>query len=64
MVPKALIIMFLVALAGCTTTRGSFCEISQPTRLSKAAIAGLSDAEVKKILADNRKGEKLCGWKP
>jgi len=61
---KGLTVALLIALAGCTTTRGSFCEISQPTRLSKAAIAALSDAEVKKILADNRKGEKLCGWKP
>lgn len=61
---KGLILAALIALAGCTTAKGSFCEIAQPTRLSQAAIAALSDAEVKKILADNRKGQRLCGWRP
>ena len=64
MVAKALALSLLIALAGCQTTRGSFCEISQPTRLSRAAIAALSDAEVKKILADNETGRRLCHWKP
>lgn len=61
---KVLVVSLLIALAGCQTTRGSFCEISQPTRLSQAAIAALSDAEVKKILAANRTGQRLCGWRP
>lgn len=61
---KGLTLALLIALAGCTTARGSFCEIASPTRLSTQAIAALSDAEIKKILADNRKGEKLCGWRP
>ena len=61
---KILALALVVALASCQTTKGSFCEISQPIRLSAQAVAALSDAEVKSLLAHNRKGQKLCGWKP
>jgi hypothetical protein len=54
----------MVALASCTTTKGSFCAIESPIRLAPAAVAALSDAEVKVILAHNRTGQKLCGWRP
>ncbi|MBZ9854330.1 hypothetical protein LB566_10985 [Mesorhizobium sp. CA13] len=54
----------LVAVAGCTTVTGGFCAVSSPMRLSASAVAALSDAEVRTLLAHNRKGEKLCGWKP
>ncbi|UDL89520.1 hypothetical protein LGH82_31460 [Mesorhizobium sp. PAMC28654] len=57
------IVMFL-ALAGCTTAKGSFCAISSPIRLSSSAVDALSDAEVKAMLAHNRKGQALCGWAP
>ncbi len=59
-----MLVLTLVALAGCTTVRGGFCAVSSPLRLSAAAVDALSDAEVKALLAHNRKGEKLCGWKP
>lgn len=61
---RALILAALIALAGCQTTKGSFCAVSSPIRLSAATIAALSDAEVKAVLAHNRKGQKLCNWKP
>jgi hypothetical protein len=54
----------LVILAGCQTTGGSFCDIARPIRLTKQTVAALSDAEVKQVLALNRKGQKLCGWHP
>jgi hypothetical protein len=54
----------ILTLAGCTTARGSFCEIADPIRPSVATLAAMSDAEVWDALAHNRKGEKLCGWKP
>jgi hypothetical protein len=54
----------LLALVACTTASGSFCDISKPVRLSAASIAALSDAEVRDMLAHNRKGEKLCNWVP
>lgn len=60
---KWLTLALLLALAGCTTAKGSFCAIESPIRLSSAAVAALSDAEVKTILAHNRTGQKLCGWK-
>jgi hypothetical protein len=63
-VVKVLTLVAALTLAGCQTTKGSFCEISSPIRLSSEAIKALSDQEVRTLLAHNRKGEKLCGWKP
>ena len=60
---KILALAALVALAGCTTTKGSFCQISSPIRLSVETIDHLSDEEVAALLAHNEKGRKLCGWK-
>ncbi|BCG72352.1 hypothetical protein MesoLj113a_35100 [Mesorhizobium sp. 113-1-2] len=54
----------MAAMVGCTTVKGGFCAVSSPLGLSAAAVDALSDAEVKALLAHNRKGEKLCGWKP
>ncbi|RWL94926.1 MAG: hypothetical protein E5X80_09215 [Mesorhizobium sp.] len=52
------------ALGGCTTTKGGFCAVSSPLRLSGRAVDTLSDEEARALLAHNRKGEKLCGWRP
>lgn len=56
-------ILALVAVAGCTTSRGSFCAISQPWRVSKETIQTMTEAQVKAALAHNRYGAKACGWK-
>jgi hypothetical protein len=61
---KGLMLALLVALAGCTTASGGFCTVSSPLRLSANAVDGLSDAEVRALLTHNRKGQKLCGWRP
>ncbi|MER8915420.1 hypothetical protein NKI32_16490 [Mesorhizobium sp. M0761] len=61
---KGLMLALLVALAGCTTASGGFCAISSPLRLSAEAADVLSDAEARALLAHNRKGQKLCGWRP
>lgn len=61
---RALTLALFIALAGCTTTKGTFCAVSSPIRLSSQAVDALSDAEVKDVLAHNRKGQTLCGWKP
>ncbi|RWM24359.1 hypothetical protein [Mesorhizobium sp.] len=62
---KALIAAVLVAaLGGCTTAKGGFCAVSSPLRLSAKAVDTLSDEEARALLAHNRKGEKLCGWRP
>ncbi|MEZ2329976.1 hypothetical protein AB6802_09645 [Mesorhizobium sp. RCC_202] len=61
---KGLIAVALVAaLAGCTTAKGGFCAVSSPLRLSAKAVDALSDEEASALLAHNRKGEKLCGWR-
>jgi hypothetical protein len=54
----------VLMLAACQTTGGSFCAVSKPIRLSGDIVAKLSDAEVAQVLAHNKKGEKLCRWKP
>lgn len=63
MVARSLALACLLAIAACTTTKGSFCEIAKPVRIGAAAIDSLSDAEVKAILAHNQKGARLCGWR-
>lgn len=60
---KGLILAALLALAACTTTKGSFCQISSPIRLSSQVVDALSDAEVAAVLSHNEKGAALCGWK-
>ncbi len=61
---KGLILAAIVAaLVGCTTAAGGFCAVASPMRLSASAVDGLSDHEARALLAHNRKGEKLCGWR-
>lgn len=60
---RALTLAALIALAGCTTTKGSFCQIAKPIRISSEAVDQLSDKEVAALLAHNEKGRKLCGWR-
>jgi hypothetical protein len=62
--PKIAVLAVFVVLAACATTRGTFCDIAKPIRLSDQAIAAMSDQEVDDALAHNLKGAKLCGWKP
>ncbi|TGQ69855.1 hypothetical protein EN829_013215 [Mesorhizobium sp. M00.F.Ca.ET.186.01.1.1] len=64
MVKGLMLAVMLAVAAGCTTARGGFCAVSSPLRLSAASVDALSDAEVRALLAHNRKGERLCGWKP
>ena len=61
---KGLMLALLVALAGCTTASGGFCAVSSPLRLSAKVVDALSDAEARAFLTHNRKGQKLCGWRP
>lgn len=60
---KTLIFVALLALAGCQTVKGSFCAVASPIRPSAETIAVMTDAEVRDVLAHNRKGAALCGWK-
>lgn len=57
-------VLALGLLTACQTTKGGFCSIAQPIRLSAAQVDQLSDAEVKALLSHNRKGQALCSWKP
>ncbi len=61
---RALVLCLALALAGCVTARGSFCDVAKPIRLSEAAIAAMSDSEVAAALALNLKGQKICRWRP
>lgn len=64
MVAKAIALAVFMAIAGCTTSSGSFCAVEHPIRLSAEAIAALSDGEVNQVLAHNEKGQRLCRWQP
>jgi len=62
---KVIAVAAVLALAACTTTGGgSFCAVEHPIRPTKAEIATLSDFTVAAILAHNKKGQQLCGWRP
>ena len=61
---KALMLAGALALAGCTTTGGSFCDIAKPIRVTEQTIAAMTDAEVEAALTHNEQGRALCGWQP
>ncbi len=60
---KVLILACMIAFAGCQTTKGTFCTIASPIRPSAETIAAMTDQEVRDVLAHNRRGAALCGWK-
>jgi len=64
MVRKTLILAACLALGGCVTARGDFCQISSPIRLSNQIVEQMSDSEVNDVLRHNRLGQELCGWSP
>lgn len=57
-------VLALVALAGCQSASGTFCDIARPQRPSAAAVDAMTDAQVREMLAQNLKGQRLCGWRP
>lgn len=59
---KALMLAAALALSGCVTSSGNFCDVAKPIRPSSVDV--LSDDDVAAILAHNRKGAAFCGWKP
>lgn len=61
---KAVVVAVLLVLAACQTPVGDWCDIAKPIRLSHETIDAMSDAEVAAVLAHNRKGAAMCGWKP
>lgn len=61
---KGLILAALIAAAGCTSTKGGFCAVASPQRPSGTAVDAMTNAQVKALLAHNRTGQELCGWKP
>ncbi|HEU4986850.1 MAG TPA: hypothetical protein VFT89_07275 [Rhizobiaceae bacterium] len=60
-----LLMLLIVALglAACQTASGSFCAIAKPIRPTGADMAAISDSLAAQILAQDKTGEKLCGWK-
>lgn len=60
---KAAVILAALALAGCTTTSGSFCQIAPHLKYSQQVYDAMSDAEAARHLAYLKTGEKLCKWR-
>ncbi len=61
---KTLTLALILALAGCTTAKGSFCTIAKPLRPSAGTLAAMSDAEIRDMLQHNETGRRLCKWSP
>ena len=64
MARTALALVALLLLAGCETTKGTFCDIAKPIRLAPEQVDQLTDDQVTQLLALNTKGQRLCGWRP
>ena len=60
---RAIALASFLALGSCQTSSGDFCDIASPIRVSSQQVDRLSDAEVTRILAHNRRGQELCGWR-
>lgn len=64
MAQRLTVLLFcLFVLAACQTTGGTFCQTAKPIRLNSATIATMTDGQVRRALAQNKKGARLCGWK-
>jgi hypothetical protein len=61
---KALMLLVLLMLAGCTTTGGTFCDVAKPMRPSQAALDAMDGQEVADMLRHNLAGQRMCGWRP
>jgi hypothetical protein len=64
--PKVILLLPLLALAGCATSPipiGLPCTVG-PVILDKGASTRLTRAEREQVLVINRAGQKLCRWQP
>lgn len=51
-----------LALLGCQTTSGNFCDVASPIRPS--VQDGMTDGTKRQVIAHNVYGERSCGWRP
>lgn len=51
----------LSLMAGCATASGDFCGVASPIRPSVRDV--LTDGTASQILAHDKVGARLCGWK-
>lgn len=61
---RALPLLFVVLLAGCSVSAGSFCRAAKPIYAAPQDATVISDRLVSSLNAHNETGAKLCGWKP
>lgn len=57
-----LLISTLALSAGCKTTAGNFCDVTEAYRPEAGEV--YSERNKRRIVALNEYGEKACGWKP
>jgi hypothetical protein len=61
----ALMLLAMTSLSACAesgrASNQAYCDIASPTYLSKDDK--LTPATQRKIIGDNEKGARLCGWK-
>lgn len=62
---KVILILALCITAACQSIpKSQFCDIAKPIRPTPEQVDQLTDAQVKELLAHNRKGQALCRWRP
>lgn len=61
---RRLAIVALLALAGCQTASGSFCQIAPQLKYRQVVYDAMDEAEAARHLAYLKTGERLCGWRP
>lgn len=60
---KVILIAALCIISGCQTV-GNYCDLNTPHRFTQEQIDRLTDEQVKRYLAENKYGQKACGWRP
>ena len=60
------LLLLLLSVPSCTSGKGadSFCLAAHPIRPTAADVHTMSPSWVQQVLAHDKTGQQLCGWKP
>lgn len=61
---RAICILCIIVLSACQTVQGDFCDIAKPIRPTASQVDAMTDSQVRDLLSHNKKGQRLCGWRP
>jgi hypothetical protein len=63
---KWLQLLLMLSVTSCASGQGadSFCLIAHPIRPTAADVQQMSPGLVQQVLAHDKTGQQICGWKP